>query len=372
MKKKLDIETLLTAEELGPHGSINVPVYLSSTFGFPSVQDAADAFSGNSSAHVYARLSNPTTDVFEEKMAEIECGEGGLAFASGMAAIHAVIMATCKPGDKILCVEEVYGGTHELLKTLVKDLGISVRTFKPDLSNLFVCPKTKLVFAESPTNPSLHTVRLKKLYTRVRGRAPVVVDNTFATPIIQRPLEDASADIVLHSCTKYVCGHGDLIGGVVVSKNLELHNKIKHIRTVSGGIMSPFVAYLCLRGLKTLALRMNRHEKNASALSRLFHRHKGVVKKVHYPGFGGMISIDLGAREKAGEFASYLKVPVVAVSLGETRTLINVPSCMTHSTYTEEELRAVGISPGLVRISTGIEATHDLTDDFGQALGRLR
>ncbi|RQW81616.1 MAG: aminotransferase class I/II-fold pyridoxal phosphate-dependent enzyme, partial [Geobacter sp.] len=263
---------------------------------------------------------------------------------------------------------------HDLLKTLVKDMDIHVSTFNPDLSNFPDTKKIKLLFVESPTNPSLHVVNLKKVWDLVNAskyRPVVCVDNTFATPIVQRPLEENCADLTLHSCTKYVCGHGDSIGGVVVTKNPELYGKIKHTRTVSGGIMSPFVAFLCMRGLKTMGLRVQRHQENAAHLDLLFQKYPNVVKKIHYPGFGGMISIDLGTREKAAEFVSHLKIPVIAVSLGEVRTLINVPACMTHSTYSEEELKALNLSPGFVRVSTGIERPVDLVNDFEQALKKI-
>jgi len=375
MERKGNLDNILLREELGLHGAINTPVYLSSIFGFPSVEEAAGAFSGENNSFVYSRVNNPTTDVFEKKMAELEEGKKGFAFASGMAAIFAVILTTCKPGDKILCVSEVYGGTHQLLKTVVKNLGIEVITFAPDFSYFpGVDDNVKLVFTETPTNPSLHTVdldHLKKMVGYNFKNAYICIDNTFATPMFQLPISQIGADFVLHSVTKYISGHSDLVGGVVVCSDTELIKEMSNIRTTTGGIMSPFTAYLCIRGLKTFAVRMHRHHVNSQALVDVFLENLKHVKDVKYPGFGGMLSVEFKSRELARKFAENLEGPTIAVSLGGTETLINVPALMTHSTYSDEALKAIGLSPGLVRISTGIEHPVELANEFKTALDKL-
>jgi len=356
--------------------SINVPIYLSSIFEFPDIDYASACFKGEIDDYIYSRVCNPTVKAFEDKMVELEGGVGGFAFASGIAAITAVILATCKPGDVILCVEEVYGGTWELLKTVVKDLDISVELFPPNLNFQYNnLEKTKLIFAESPTNPSLHTVDLNKLKEISKNfpNAYICIDNTFATPYHQQPIRESDVDVVLHSATKYIGGHGDLIGGVVVS-NDRLVEKLGLVRKTTGGIMSPFVAYLCLRGLKTLALRMARHDENARALFKVFLRFKvsnDEILEIKYPEFGGMISVVFKTQELVKKFVEKLDV-AIAVSLGETQTLINVPSLMTHSTYTKKELEDVGIEPGLIRISTGIENPEELAEEFEKALKEIK
>lgn len=372
MKK---IDSILVREEPGPHGVINTPLYLSSTYAFPSVEDAAAIFAREKDGYVYGRIGNPTVVAFEEKMAEIEEGERGFAFASGMAAIFAVIMATCRPGDNILCVEEVYGGTHELLKTVVKDLEIGVVTFSPDLKNFPTgIQNVGLIFVETPTNPSLHVVDLLHLWKLAWAYYPeahVCVDNTFATPIHQRPLANPRVDAVIHSATKYIGGHGDLVGGIIVCRWQRLPEKLATVRNTTGGIMSPFTAFLCLRGLQTLVLRMERHNKNARLLRLLFDGYREHTNKIMYPGFGGMISVEFKSRELVEKFVSNLKGVAIAVSLGKTRTIVNIPALMTHSTYSDEELTAVGIKPGLVRISTGIEDPGELVEEFKAALESL-
>jgi len=364
------IDNMLVREEIrNPWNAINVPVCFSSTYEFDSLGEAELTFNGMLSNFCYSRLGNPTVQAFEDKMTEIESGLGSLAFSSGMAAITAVILTLCKPGDEILCVEEVYGGTHELLKTIVKDLDITVNTFPPDLSRFdshyF---DTKLVFIETPTNPSLHTINISEVM-KIRGLfadAYVCVDNTFATPYFQQPIYQHGVDIVLHSATKYIGGHGDLIGGIAtVGPDNNLFERLKKVRTTTGAIMDPMTAFLCLRGLKSLAVRMRQHELNALTLSSLFDEY-GV--KYNYPNLGGMITIDLDNRELAKIFIGYLKGPKLAVSLGETSTLLNVPALMTHATYSDEELESIGLTPGQIRISTGLEDPCELREEFKKAL----
>lgn len=368
------IGTRCVQDRIYDQGAINMPVFHSSTFAFENLSAAARAFEGNES-WVYSRLGNPTVFEFEEKMTYLECGLASVSFSSGMAAIFAVILTTCKPGDTILCVEEVYGGTHELLKTAVKNLNIVVETFKPDLSDFpFGAKNVKLIFVETPTNPSLHLVPLPQLMdvSTVHKDALVCVDNTFATPIYQQPLE-YNVDLVLHSATKYINGHGEIIGGIVtVGKwaGTDFFSDLVKIRTCTGGIMSPDTASKCLMGLKTLDVRMQRHTENAAELASVFNhvRWEDYVKRINYPDFGGMVSVEFTNKEIAELFINNFTLGTVAVSLGETKTLVNHPASMTHSTYTEDELRSIGLSPGLVRFSIGLEDLEDLGDSAWNAL----
>jgi len=355
-----------------PWNAINVPVCFSSTYEFDSLAEAELTFGGMTSNFCYSRLGNPTVRAFEDKMTEIESGLGTVAFSSGMAAITAVILAVCKPGDMIMCVEEVYGGTHELLKSIVTNLDIKVITFKPDILDIpftFTTKRrTRLIFVETPTNPSLHTVNLGGLM-QVAGMfddAYVCVDNTFATPVFQQPIYQRGVDISLHSTTKYIGGHGDLIGGcATVGAIPQLLHELQAVKTKTGAIMDPMTAFLNLRGLKTLAVRMKQHTINALTLTSLFDE---LEFKHTYPGFGGMVSLDLGSRDNARKFVEQLVGPKLAVSLGETQTLINVPALMTHATYSDEELKAIGVGPGQIRISVGIEEPCKLREEFKKAL----
>lgn len=367
------IEHMLVRESVcNPWNAINVPVCFSSTYEFDSLTDAELTFSGMTSNFCYSRLGNPTVRAFEDKMTEIESGLGTVAFSSGMAAITAVILTVCKPGDMIMCVEEVYGGTHELLKSIVTDLDIKVITFKPNILDIpftFTTKRrTRLIFVETPTNPSLHTVNLSGLM-QVAGmfdNAYVCVDNTFATPVFQQPIYQHGVDISLHSATKYIGGHGDLIGGsATVGAIPQLLHDLQAVKTKTGAIMDPMTAFLNLRGLKTLAVRMKQHTINALTLTSLFDE---LEFKHTYPGFGGMVSLDLGSRDNAKKFVKQLVGPKLAVSLGETQTLINVPALMTHATYSDEELKVIGVGPGQIRISVGIEEPCKLREEFKKAL----
>lgn len=355
-------------------GAINIPIYHSSTFVYEDLTAASRAFEGDGS-WIYSRIGNPTVFEFEEKMTYLEGGLASVAFASGMAAIFAVILSTCKPGDTMLCVEEVYGGTHELLKTVVKDLNIEVLTFKPDLSDFpFGAKNVKLIFVETPTNPSLHEVSLESLVDVATGHqdALICVDNTFATPVYQRPIE-LNVDLVLHSATKYINGHGEIVGGVVTVgrwAGTDFFIKLSRTRSCTGGIMSPDTAAKCLSGIKTLDVRMLRHSENGNIFAKTFKHDRWApyVKKVNYPGYGGMVSVEFTNKDVAETYINNFSLGTIAVSLGETKTLVNHPASMTHSTYNDEELKKIGLSPGLVRFSVGLEDTTDLSESSWLAL----
>jgi methionine-gamma-lyase len=368
--------TLCVQDRIYDQGAVNMPIFHSSTFAYESLDAAARAFEGDGS-WVYARVGNPTVFEFEEKMTLLEGGLASVAFGSGMAAIFAVILSTCKPGDTILCVDEVYGGTHELLKTAVKDLNIEVKTFAPSLEDFpFHEKNVKLIYAETPTNPSLHVVDIEKLVDVSTGYtdALVCIDNTFATPVYQQPLR-LNADISLHSATKYINGCGEIIGGVVtVGKwaGTDFFDRLMQKRLCTGGIMSPDTASKCLTGIKSLAVRMEKHNENAYYVAHAFAAWPEYVKMVRYPGYGGMVSVEFNDKEAAKKFVDNFSLGTIAVSLGEAKTLVNHPASMTHSTYSSEELAEIGLTEGLVRFSIGLEEKFDLDDSIQTAFELLK
>ena len=368
--------TLCVQDRIYDQGAVNMPIFHSSTFAYDSLDAAAAAFEGDG-GWVYARVGNPTVFEFEEKITLLEGGLASVAFGSGMAAIFAVILSTCKPGDTILCVDEVYGGTHELLKTAVADLNIKVKTFSPDLENFpFHEKNVKLIFAETPTNPSLHVVDIEKLVDVSTGYtdALVCIDNTFATPVNQRPLE-FNVDVVIHSATKYINGCGEIIGGVVtVGKwaGTDFFEKLMQKRLCTGGIMCPDTASKCLTGIKSLAVRMDRHNENANFVMSVFTHYWEYVKVVRYPGFGGMVSVEFNDRETAKNFIDNFDLGTIAVSLGEAKTLVNHPASMTHATYSSGELAEIGLTEGLVRFSIGLEERVDLAASIQTAFELIK
>ena len=371
-------------------GAISVPIYQSSTFAFKSAKHGAALFAGEEEGYVYTRLGNPTQAALEREMAFLEGAEAGLAFASGMAAISAVILFLCRAGDNLVSGDTVYGGTHNLYKETLPLWNIEAR--EVDATNLenieaAIDERTRLIFIETPANPTLDIVDIAG--TAEIGKKygiPVVVDNTFATPYLQQPLK-LGADIVIHSATKYIGGHGDTVAGVVVGKKDfidELRAKI--IRDL-GAIISPLNAWLLLRGLKTLPVRMDRHCANALEVAKYLSLHPK-VNWVRYPGltthpqhelakrqmtnFGGMVTFEVKGGRKAGEkVMDNVGLFTLAVSLGDCDSLIEHPASMTHSTYSEEELAEVGISEGMIRISVGLEDPADLIADLKYALSKI-
>jgi methionine-gamma-lyase len=318
-----------------------------------------------------------------------ESAESGLVFASGMAAIFSVIVSLIKSGDHMVSDDTIYGGSFALFKNTLPGLGIEV-TFT-DASNIdrltsAIKGNTRLVFIETPANPTLKIIDIGRSAEASHTRGiPLCVDNTFATPYLQRPLE-SGADIVVHSATKYFGGHGDIIGGVAVGKNdfiKELWTRTKDI----GASMSPFNAWLVLRGLKTLAVRMDRHCRNAGEIAEYLGKHEK-IERVYYPGlpdhpghdvakkqmsqFGGMLGFDVKGGKEAGKILmNSVKLCILAVSLGDVDTLIEHPASMTHTAYSDEELRDCGISPGYVRLSVGLEHVDDIIEDLQQALSKI-
>ena len=372
------------------HGALNPPIYMTSTFCFDSVEQGAERFSGESPGHFYGRISNPTQDILEKRLADLEEGEAGLATASGMGAISSTFWTIVSPGDHVLVDKTIYGCTFSFMEHGLKKFGIEV-TYADftNHSELAAALKsnTKVVYFESPVNPSMRVLDIAAISVLTKSHntdIQVIIDNTYCTPALQRPLT-MGADIVVHSATKYLGGHGDLIAGAVVGR-AEVIQQIRlfGLKDMTGAVISPINAFLILRGIKTLQLRMERHCQNAHVIAQLLDQHPA-VGKVFYPGlktdvghdlatrqmdgFGGMVAFDLKEGfEGATKMLNRLKLIKRAVSLGDTETLIQHPASMTHSTYTPEQQAEHGISRSLVRISAGLESVADIVADLEQAL----
>jgi len=388
----MDIETKIVHGGQHPDketGALSPPIYQTSTFAFKNAEHGARLFRGEEEGYIYTRLSNPTIDLLARKLATLESTEAGVIFSSGLSAIFNLVVTVARAGDHIVSDNTIYGGTYALLSSILPRLGIKVTFINAaDLDGYAkaVTKDTKLVFFETPANPTLKVIDIQRCVEIARGKnVPVCVDNTFATPYLQRPIE-LGADIVTHSLTKYLGGHGDIIGGAVVGKKdfiKELWDNAKEI----GGSNSPFNAWLVLRGIKTLAVRMERHCDNAMKIAEFLTRHPK-IERVYYPGlptdpghktarkqmtkFGGMLGFDVkGGKEAGKKIMNAVKVCILAVSLGDADTLIEHPASMTHSTYTDEGLAQSGIKPGFVRISVGLESAKDLIADLDQALSKI-
>ena len=357
-------------------GAVSVPIFQTSTF----VQEGI----GKHKGYEYARTKNPTRLALEQNMASLEGGVAGYAFASGMAAETAITQLLLKQGDHAICGSNVYGGTFRLFDKIVRHLGISfsyVDTADLDALGAAIRPETKMVFIESPTNPLMSISDIRGVARVSRKRCRLVVDNTFMSPYFQRPIE-LGADIVVHSTTKYLNGHSDSIGGVVVLKHKQDAEQLQFIQNAAGAILSPFDSWLVLRGIKTLPVRMDAHNANGMAIAKYLARHKH-VKKLYYPGlplhpghaiakrqmsgFGGMIAFDLGSLARAKRFLSRVRLCALGESLGGVETLISHPATMTHASVPPARRRKLGIADGLVRISVGIEDVKDLIADLDQA-----
>lgn len=355
----------------------------------PSATSALSAAHGCLSVRkpFYSRLTNPTVRAFEEKVANLEGAEDAVAFGSGMGAASAIALTFLKTGDEVAFIGPLYGGTEGLLQEVMSEFGVTTRaaTNLDELRHV-VNEKTRLVWLETPTNPTLSIIDLQAASEIAHAAgALVVVDNTFSTPYLTRPLEHG-ADLVMHSATKYLSGHGDVIAGVVAARaelteGLRGHG-LRHV----GAALGPFEAFLLIRGMKTLPLRMQVHCKNARALAEAVHGHPA-VKAIFYPGrpdhpghliatrqmrdFGGLVSLDLGTQDAAFRFLNALKLFTQAVSLGDVESLSSHPASTTHQLLGEEALNRQGVTPGLVRLSVGIEDTEDLIADVRQALDSL-
>jgi cystathionine gamma-lyase len=359
-------------------GSVIPPLYLTSTYRQKEV--------GSHKGFEYSRTGNPTRKVLEDCLAALESGSFGLAFASGMAAEHAVL-STFKPGDHVVACGDMYGGTYRLFEDVFKPLGMefSYVGWNANEFEQAVRDNTKLFWVESPTNPLIRLIDIRAV-ADIAGvkNIRLVVDNTFATPCFQQPLL-LGADLVVHSTTKYVGGHSDLIGGALILNDEDWHKNIKFIQNAVGAVPGAFDSWLTLRGIKTLAIRMKQHEQNALMIAAFLEGH-AMVSEVYYPGlasspyyelalrqmsgFGGMISFKLkdGNIDTANKFFKKLKVIALAESLGGVESLINYPAVMTHGSMPEKQRKTIGITDDLIRLSVGIEDSGDLIGDLSRAL----
>jgi methionine-gamma-lyase len=370
------------------HGSLNPPVYLSSTYTFPTVEDGSARFAGEQAGFVYSRVGNPTTALLEARLADLEGGEAALVTASGQGATTSLLWTLLAPGDEIIADKTLYGCTFGFLNHGLAKFGVKVTHVDlTDPANLAAAigPATRLVFFESPANPNMRLVDIAAIAALARRHgAKTVVDNTYCTPYLQRPLE-LGADFVLHSATKYLGGHGDLLAGAIVGPK-EILDQVRFygIKDMTGAVLSAQDAFLVLRGLKTLALRMDRHCANAQGVAEFLAAHDKVAT-VHYPGLagfpqyelarrqmaqpGGMIAFELkGGIEAGRRFMNALRLFTRAVSLGDAESLAQHPASMTHAFYTPEERVHHLIGEGLVRLSVGLEDRADLLADLRQAL----
>lgn len=364
-------------------GAVNVPVFLTSTF---AQKSPGQLLSG----YEYSRGANPTRQALEDSLASIENGAQGLAFGSGLAAIDCVLKLL-NPGDEVIAVDDLYGGSYRMFTRLFEKYQLKFTFIGFDnveeLENV-ITDKTKLIWLETPTNPLMKVVDIKMVADTVKGKDILVaVDNTFATPYIQKPL-DLGADIVMHSATKYLGGHSDVIAGALIAKDAELGEKLHFIQFASGGILGPHDSYLVLRGIKTLALRMQRHSDNGFEIAKFLENHS-LVEKIYYPGlsshpqydlatrqmteFGGMVSFTFksGKKEDAIKFLENIKVFTLAESLGGVESLANLPAMMTHASIPEDKRAVLGITDDLVRLSVGIEDAEDLIADLEQAFNTI-
>lgn len=389
-KRKLHKETLMIHEGYEDklhQGSLAVPLYQTSTYTFDSAAQGERRFAGIEEGNIYSRLGNPTIQVLEERMTAIENGKGALAFASGMAAVSSILVHLTKAGDHILCSRGIYGCTFGLLKIMEKKYNIThnlIPMGTEEEIEAALKPETVCIYVETPINPTMELVDLHAVVkVAKRHGLRVVVDNTFTSPYLQTPL-DIGVDFVLHSATKYINGHGDVIAGLLIGDDEEEIAEIRRtIQKDYGSVLSPFDAWLLLRGLKTLPIRMERHTSNATALID-YLKSKPYVEGVFYPfdpenpqyeiakkqmsGGGGLISFTLkGGKEEAQHFMNQLKLVKLAVSLGDAETLIQHPATMTHSGVPEEERLQMGITDSLLRLSVGLEHVDDLIDDLDQA-----
>lgn len=389
-KKRFATRAVHPAGQIGIEGRgkpIATPIVQSASFFFEDTEDLAVALAKPSTAFSYSRVGNPTLDVLERTVADLEDAEAGLAFGSGMAAIHAVAVALCAAGDHVVAPASLYGGTFTLFKNLLARFGVEV-TFA-DLNDhaavkAAIRKNTKMLYAETISNPSLTVADLPALAAIAKeARVPLVVDSTFASPYLVRPMEHG-ADLVIHSATKYLGGHGDLIGGVVAGRSA-LIAEVKKIQVEVGGVLDPFTGFLLLRGIQTLALRMDRHCSSALKIAEFLEGHE-MVQRVIYPGlkshpfhavakrmlprgFGGMVAFEVGGGRAGGAKVLHaLQVFLRAASLGDTHSLAIQPAATSHRQMSADELAKAGISEGFIRLSVGIEDPEDLIADLAGAL----
>jgi methionine-gamma-lyase len=369
----------------GVGASVGGNICRTSTFTFSSVAEMKRWAEGKSKAYIYTRYGNPTQTVAEEKIAALEGAEAAVVTSSGMAAISSALLGALKAGDEVISTSQTYGGTYRLMRDLFPDMGIRVRQVETTLEGIetLVKPRTRVLYVETPTNPTLRLVDLQKAIAFARKHKLVsIADNTFASPVLQNPIS-LGFDMVVHSATKYMGGHSDLIAGVAAGSKHWME-RVRHMVIYLGGSMDPEVAFLVIRGIKTMALRMRHQCDSAMQVARFLEKHPKIAR-VHYPGlqshpdhalakkqmrsFGAMLAFDMkGSLPAATRFCDRVKLFLLAASLGGVESLVILPAYSSHYRMTLEELHRVGITPGTVRVSIGLEDPADLIEDLKQAL----
>jgi methionine-gamma-lyase len=372
-------------EKHGIGTPVATPIARTSTFTFSSTAEMKRWAEGKSKAYIYTRYGNPTLAVAEEKLAALEGAEAAVVTASGMAAISSALLSILKTGDEVIATRQLYGGSYRLMRDIFPRLGIRVHHVENDLAGIerLVNENTRVLYTETPTNPTLRLVDLSKAADFARRRKLVsIVDNTFATPVLQKPLAKGF-DIVVHSATKYLGGHSDLIAGAVAGRNEHMAG-VRHMVIYLGGSMDPEVGFLLIRGIKTLEIRVRRQCATAMAVAQFLEKHPKVAR-VHYPGlkshpdhalakrqmsgFGSMLAFDMkGGVEAARRVCDRVRVFLLAASLGGVESLVVLPIYTSHYRMNAKELAAAGVSPGTVRVSIGLEDPRDLIEDLRQAL----
>jgi methionine-gamma-lyase len=372
-------------DKFGISGPVGVPITRTSGFTFASTEEMKRWAEGKSSAYIYTRYGNPTLSVAEAKLAALESGEAAVVTSSGLSAISSALLSQLQAGDEVLASAQIYGGSYRLMRDIFPRFGIRVRFVNSDLAGIerMVTPRTRVLYVETPTNPSLRLVDLRKAAAFAREWGLVsIVDNTFATPVLQKPL-DLGFHMVVHSASKYLAGHSDVIAGAAVGSATLIREVRKYI-VYLGGSMDPGVAFLLIRGMKTLGLRVEQQCKNAMTVARFLEKHPKVAR-VRYPGlvshpdhklakkqmraFGAMLSFDMkGGVRAARRVGDRVHVFLLAASLGGVESLLSLPIYTSHFNMSAEELRAADVDPGTVRLSVGLEDGDDLIEDLRQAL----
>ena len=387
---KFDTVEVHAGEPRDTYGSLIPPIYQTSIFYFDSTDDAVEACGDYAESFAYSRITNPSLDYMEQKLAALEHGKGAVSYASGMGAVAGALFAALKCGDHVIFTKAKYSGTEDITSDWLPRFGIEHDSFQADhLEELepLIKPNTKVIYVETPANPTMVLVDLAEVAKIAhRHGAKVFVDNTFATPYNTNPL-DLGVDVVIHSLTKYIGGHGDLLGGAVISNDTEFLRQCR-LGTLMhfGAVMAPFTAFLVCRGMKTLGVRMRQHNENALKIARWLEANPR-IETVRYPflesnpqydiakkqmrGGGGMISFDVkGGLEAGKKFINSLKLCTLAVSLGDTETLVEQAAAMTHTMIPKEVREAAGITDGMIRMSVGLEDPDDIIADLDQALSR--
>lgn len=371
-------------------GAAVTPIYQTSTFRFKNAQHGADCFSGKEKGYIYTRIGNPTIDALENKLAELENGYRGIALASGMAAVSTAYMTLLEQGGHMIATAAIYGPSRAIIQSHFEKFGVEadfVDTANLDNIRKSIKPNTKLLYLETPANPTIEITDIKEACKIAHEHGiPVVVDNTFSSPYLQRPL-DLGADVVLHSLTKFINGHADIVGGALIAKDPDLYAKLRKTMTYLGGNMDPHQAYMVIRGVKTLSLRIDRAQENAMKVAKFLENHPKITW-IKYPGLesfeqydlakkqmngpGSMMSFGVKGGKKGGAtLMDNVKLATLAVSLGGVETLIQHPASMTHAGVPAEQRKAAGITDELVRYSIGIENVEDIIADIDQALSKI-